>query len=546
LQVGVNAPDANGFSIFDNVRSADRVEVMRLAGKDPRASRAVGALVGMAVADSVGAPLEFLPVGKSGSRFDPKTLKVTGEFNKFSLKPGQWTDDTSMGLCVADSLLACGTYDGSDIRVRFWNWWNRGYNNAFRRDKDRHKSVGLGGNIGLSLHAIRSAGPPARFESASEDAGIGSLMRLAPVPVYFHRDVDLAMKVSAESSYTTHPGPTAAEACGFLGFVIVRAIMGERVKGETAAHFLNACVEAYLERSEVKSQPTLARLLRSAEPEGSTERLWNWKDPAGPFLEETVAARGYSYNGYPVQAGYVGGYSMDGLAMALHSVYHTKSFMGALARCVNLLGDADSTGSICGQIAGAFYGIGAVDSRLIARLEKWDAGEVALRGALLYALGDQMSEETMNHVRDKTLGALSGLPNSSILSPSDENCMKVDSAAPMSGKEPANKHVKEETKENAGEDVADATLAKSAAKPLRSGDPKTSSRGRSASTGRKGRTRKRSPASDLRKASSSSPSPGLPSLPDLPPAPPPSSQLPKLLHRENAQASCGENRRCSI
>merc|ERR1719387_488597 len=200
LQVGTNAPDANSFSIFDNVRASDRAEVMRLATKDPRASRAVGALVGMAVADSVGAPLEFLPVGKRGSKFDPKTLKVTGEFNKFSLKPGQWTDDTSMGLCLADSLLACGTYDGSDIRVRFWNWWNRGYNNAFRRDKDRHKSVGLGGNIGLSLHAIRSSGPPARFESASEDAGIGSLMRLAPVPAYFHQDIDLAVQVSAESS----------------------------------------------------------------------------------------------------------------------------------------------------------------------------------------------------------------------------------------------------------------------------------------------------------------------------------------------------------
>jgi ADP-ribosyl-[dinitrogen reductase] hydrolase len=529
----------------------------------------------MAVADSVGAPLEFIPVGKRGSKFDPKTLKVTGEFNKFSLKPGQWTDDTSMGLCLADSLLACGTYDGSDIRVRFWNWWNRGYNNAFRRDKDRHKSVGLGGNIGLSLHAIRSSGPPARFESAGEDAGIGSLMRLAPVPVYFHQDIDLAVQVSAESSYTTHPGPTAAEACGFLGFVIVRAIMGERVRGETAANFLTTCAEAYMERSEVEAQPSLVRLLKGEEPEGSTERLWNWKDPNGPFLEETVAARGYAYNGYPVQAGYVGGYSMDGLAMALHSVYHTKSFMGALARCVNLLGDADSTGSICGQIAGAFYGIGAIDSRLIARLEKWDAGEVALRGALLYALGDQMSDETRSCVRAKTEGALKGLPNSSVLSLEDD-CMNVDSAAPTCVKEPE-KEANGETKGSARTNSASTTPRMSPPKPRRSVDPKSPAskggaartaqtglfedaegrsvdpkprRGRPNSTGDKRRTRKRSTSAS---ASSNSPPPNSlnPCLPDLPPAPPPSSQLPKLLHSENILPgscidSCSEHRRCSI
>merc|ERR1719160_1859890 len=95
-------------------------------------------------------------------------------FNKFKLKPGQWTDDCSMGLCMADSLLLRRKYEGSDIRVRFWNWWYRGYNNAFRLDASRSGSVGLGGNIGKSLNDIQNAKPSPRFEvDGSEDSGNG-------------------------------------------------------------------------------------------------------------------------------------------------------------------------------------------------------------------------------------------------------------------------------------------------------------------------------------------------------------------------------------
>jgi ADP-ribosyl-[dinitrogen reductase] hydrolase len=53
-------------------------------------------------------------------------LTYEGALNCFKLKPGQWTDDATMGLCLADSLLVRRGYDGSDIRARFWNWWFRG------------------------------------------------------------------------------------------------------------------------------------------------------------------------------------------------------------------------------------------------------------------------------------------------------------------------------------------------------------------------------------------------------------------------------------
>ena len=78
---------------------------------------------------------------------------------------------------------------------------------------------------------------------------------------------------------------------------------------------------------------------------------------------------------------------MDGLAMALWSVYHTSSFGGAIERCVNLLGDADSTASVAGQTAGAFYGYRAIDPCLVRSVEQWDEGDIVLRGALLYHVG---------------------------------------------------------------------------------------------------------------------------------------------------------------
>ncbi|CAL1165409.1 unnamed protein product [Cladocopium goreaui] len=303
LDVGCMSPDTSQFSILDTVPPDLKREVLQLASMEPNAVRAMGAMVGMAVADSVGAFLEFLPVGKKGSRFNPQTLKVEGSFNKFKLKPGQWTDDTSMALCLADSLLVCEGYDGADIRVRFWNWWHRGYNNAFRRDKGRHASVGLGGNVAQSLKDVQNNSPSPRFESTSQDAGNGSLMRLAPVPIFFSSTCEKAAALSEESSRTTHPGKVAAAACHFLGFFLSKAISRGADPSESAAQFLSKVVEDYLTwpwSSAINRK--LARVLRSEPSTDGREQCWNWRDPKGPFLEETLDARGSSYNGYPVRA----------------------------------------------------------------------------------------------------------------------------------------------------------------------------------------------------------------------------------------------------
>merc|ERR1719296_233529 len=107
------------------------------------------------------------------------------------------------------------------------------------------------------------------------------------------------MQLSAESSYTTHPGPSAAYSCAFLGFLICRAITREHSRKETAAKFLDKAVAEYLEQlGTTKDQEAIVALLKGGQGRGSKERCWNWRDPKGPYLLETLEARGKTYNGY--------------------------------------------------------------------------------------------------------------------------------------------------------------------------------------------------------------------------------------------------------
>jgi ADP-ribosyl-[dinitrogen reductase] hydrolase len=320
-------------------------------------------------------------------RYDLKTLSRKNVKNKFKVKPGQWTDDSSMGLCLADTLLTRGRYDGSDVRVRYHNWWFRGYNNAFGNDS-RIGSVGLGGNVAQSLRAMAAHQKPSDcYEAQTQDAGNGTIMRLSPVPVFFYRNPIEAAKVSAESSFATHPGPIAAAACAFQGFLMASAIGRTPEAPKDAATFLESVVKAFVDASMpgAGNCNELARLLASAEPSGGKEECWNWKAPK-LRIQSTLRARGHRYNGYPCTPDYFGSYCIDGLAVALWSFYHTRSYAEAVVRCTNFLGDADTTSAICGQIAGAFYGYESILPDWRKDLQKWDDLDIACRGALLWAL----------------------------------------------------------------------------------------------------------------------------------------------------------------
>jgi ADP-ribosyl-[dinitrogen reductase] hydrolase len=159
-----------------------------------------GCLLGLAVGDAVGTALEF----ESRGTLEPLTDMVGG--GPFGLQPGQWTDDTSMALCLADSLLACGGFSPFDQLRRYLRWWREGYRSSTGRCFD----IGT-----TTMEALRRFAGLGREYCGSDDpqkAGNGSLMRLAPVPMFYACQPAEAVARAADSSRTTHAAPNAIDA----------------------------------------------------------------------------------------------------------------------------------------------------------------------------------------------------------------------------------------------------------------------------------------------------------------------------------------------
>ena len=325
-------------------------------------SGSIGSILGMAIADSMGHRFEFEPV-----KYDEITLRDMGKGpgGAFQLLPGQWTDDTSMGLCLADSLIIKnGEYDAHDLMHRFLCWWYCGYNNAFRLDKNRSGSVGLGGQISGSFSNYIQNPTKKTISGDINSSGIGSIMRNAAVPICFHDNIDKAMEVAKQQSLLTHQGNEAAECCRLLTYIIIKILNRKEEK-------LNDIIDN-LEKFETPVNSVKCLALSKEESE-DPDRDWNWKKKDFKY-SPTRSER---------QPGYIGSYAMDGMAMALHIIYYTTNFEEAIIKVVNLRGDSDSVGSVVGQLAGAYYGIKNIPPEWVEAVSRWDNYEIPLRGYIL-------------------------------------------------------------------------------------------------------------------------------------------------------------------
>ncbi len=159
-----------------------------------RQDRLTGALIGLAVGDALGTTLEF----KRPGTFEPITDMVGG--GPFGLAPGRWTDDTSMALCLAESLVETGGFDPADQMRRYVRWWREGHLSSTGRCFD------IGTTVRASLTQFERDGQPFAGSTDPRTAGNGSLMRLSPVVMYYADDPRTAVAMAAESSRTTHPG----------------------------------------------------------------------------------------------------------------------------------------------------------------------------------------------------------------------------------------------------------------------------------------------------------------------------------------------------
>ena len=271
-----------------------------------------GALLGLAAGDALGTTLEFRPPGT----FTPITDIVGG--GRFRLKPGEWTDDTSMALCLAESLVACGGHDPLDQMERYVRWSRDGHLSSNGRCFD------IGNTVSAALDRFVRTGDPLSGSTAADSAGNGSLMRLAPAPLAYAGDVREAVRVAGECSRTTHGAGEAVDACRYFAALIVGAL-----DGETGAALLSGTWSP-------------------------VPGLWD-DEPLAPKIA-AVAAGSFREKEPPVIRGT--GYVVDALEAALWALNGAADFRDACLRAVNLGDDADTTGAIVGQLAGALWGVG--------------------------------------------------------------------------------------------------------------------------------------------------------------------------------------------
>lgn len=273
-----------------------------------------GCLLGLAVGDAVGTTVEF----KSRGSFSPLTDMVGG--GPFQLEPGQWTDDTSMALCLATSLLECQGFKADDQMQRYWAWYQKGYLSSTGHCFD------IGNTVRQALEQYHLTGNPYSGSTHPRSAGNGCIMRLAPVPLFYHADPDRAIHFSGESARTTHGAEECIEASRLFGSMLWSAI-----SGDAKAEFLTP------QRPTIVS-PSLQSIAR------------------GEYRTQTIdEIRG---SGYVVQS----------LEAALWCFWTTDSFEAAILQAANLGDDADTTAAICGQIAGAYYGESGIPPHWLDRL----------------------------------------------------------------------------------------------------------------------------------------------------------------------------------
>ena len=177
-------------------------------------NRLKGCMLGLAIGDAMGAPVEFMKRGT----FEPVTGYRSG--GKFRLNAGEWTDDTAMALCLAQSLIDCKGFDPIDQLNKYLEWLDSGYMSC------TGKMVGLGKTCWRSLVRYRRTGQPYTDIKHEKFSGNGSLMRLAPICIYYATDLDKAVHYAALSSKTTHGSPIAIDACRYFAYIVVHLLNG--------------------------------------------------------------------------------------------------------------------------------------------------------------------------------------------------------------------------------------------------------------------------------------------------------------------------------
>lgn len=293
--------------------------------------RMMGSFLGLIVGDSYGQPWEFLPR-------DSYTVSPDMQPNEnFQLAKGSFTDDSSMMMCLAESLAQKNTFDWQDQMERYLLWRTDGYLSV------NGKCFDVGRTISMSLSKYlfwQRTGKTMDGNLVFDDdqvfigvagamnAGNGSIMRLAPIPIFYHYDIELAKKYARLSSQITHATPECTESAALLAEIIVKLLNG----GDKESSLI--CNDSQFSCQKVKAIA-----------------MGEYKKKSRDEIQTS-------------------GYVIHTLEAALWGFYKYHSFeIGAIV-LAGMGMDVDTVLAVYGSIAGSFYGVSSIPRRWINDLQK--------------------------------------------------------------------------------------------------------------------------------------------------------------------------------
>ncbi|MGA7617319.1 MAG: ADP-ribosylglycohydrolase family protein, partial [Thermoanaerobaculia bacterium] len=212
--------------------------------------------------------------------------------------------------------------DPVDQLDRYDRWYREGYRSSTGRCFD------IGNTVRTALERYEKTRQPFDAPSGPNDAGNGSLMRLAPVPLFYARRPELAIHYAAESSRVTHAATEAIDACRYFAALLIGAVSGTS-------------------KEEILSDRYAPSTFR-------------WTDPLSSSIQRVASGSFKNKNREEIRST---GYVVDSLEAALWAFQWSTSFEEGCRLAANLGGDADTVAAIYGQLAGAFYGIEGIPVR---------------------------------------------------------------------------------------------------------------------------------------------------------------------------------------
>lgn len=287
--------------------------------------RLIGAVIGLVTGDALGVPVEFL----SRDEVQRDSVRDMRGFGTHHQPPGTWSDDSSLALATLDSLL--NGYDLNDIMQRFRRWRYERYMTA------RGAVFDVGITTHMAITRFSEGAPPLECGGSGEgDNGNGSLMRILPASLYFHRlDTKTIVEHIGTISALTHAHIRSRLCCAYYTLLLKGILEGQEL--EPAMEFARSELTPHIPASEAS---VLERILS-----GSILR-----EP-----EDNISS---------------GGYVVHTLEASLWCCHRYRDFSSATLAAVNLGSDTDTTGAVAGGLAGALYGWQAISAEWLSALAR--------------------------------------------------------------------------------------------------------------------------------------------------------------------------------